>query len=187
MKINKIVLISVILLTTTVTTLKAQGFYIGIRGGVNITGVTDRINSDSKVGGNVGFMGGYQFSTVLALEVEALYSFQGYYAGSDTPEAINGSQVNLDYIKLPIVAKLYLIKGFFIEGGVSFNFMTSALIGKEPLKGLNNFDFSVPVGLGYLFGRKFEVSARYDISTAQIHSGYSGANSVFSVNIGFRF
>lgn len=186
----KILVISIIILSINVTTLKAQGFYTGIRAGLNVTGVTDRVNSDAKLGANFGVMGGYQFSTILALEVEVLYSFQGYYTGKNSPEAPfapNNTQVNLDYIKIPVIAKLYLIKGFFIEGGVSFNFMTSALIEKEPRKGLNNFDFSIPVGLGYLFGRKFEVSARYDISTSPITPEFSGVNSVFSVNLGFRF
>ncbi|MEF9950178.1 MAG: outer membrane beta-barrel protein, partial [Mucinivorans sp.] len=68
-----------------------------------------------------------------------------------------------------------------------FNILTSALLGGHKATGYNGFDFSIPVGLAYQFGRHFELGARYDISTVKYHPRRTGSNSVWSVNVAWRF
>lgn len=188
MKKHLIALISAILLAAAPSAAEAQGIYFGVRGGMNLTSMTDRPNSKVKVGGNVGMFCGYQFSSVIGLQVEALYSFQGYFSGNIpvSREPLN-SMICYDYIKVPVVAKFYLIKGLNLEAGVSFNFLVSSLGGAPPLRGMNSFDFSIPIGLAYQFGRHFEVGARYDISTVRVDPAVTGTNSVFSINVAWRF
>lgn len=187
---KKIIAILTLLITMMASAPKAnaQGFYFGVRGGMNLTSMTDRPNSKIKAGGNVGLFGGYQFSTIVGLQVEALYSFQGFFTGNiPVSSEPRNSMISYDYIKVPIIAKFYLIKGLNLEVGASFNFLTSSLAGTEPLRGMNAFDFSIPIGVAYQFGRHFEVGARYDISTIRVDPSVSGANSLFSINVAWRF
>ncbi len=183
MKKIKILILTTVVVMFSLSTVTAQEFYFGVRGGLNFTDITKVTNSKMKVGGNLGLMGGYQFSNLLALETNVLYSFQGCYNG----EVSKNSQINLDYLKIPVLAKINIFKSFYVEGGVSFNFLTSALIGKTPQKGLNSFDLSIPVGVGCVFFRHLLVGLRYDISTVHINPPNNGVNSVFSLNVGWIF
>lgn len=162
----------------------AQGFYGGGRGGMNVSTLTKTAGS-AAVRGNFGGFMGFQFGSFLGLQVEALYSFQGgMVTPYGTPREVD---VQLDYLKFPILAKIYLYKGLNIEAGVSFNILTSALVEYRPAKGYNGFDFSIPVGVAYQFGKHFEVGARYDISTVAYHPNQDGLNSLFSFNVAWRF
>lgn len=162
---------------------QAQGFYGGVRGGMNVASLT-RTAGTAVVRGNVGAFMGFQFGSVVGLQVEALYSFQG--GKIDTP-TYRGVDLQLDYLKIPVLAKIYLIKGLNVEAGVSFNILTSALFSGTPVKGYNGFDFSIPIGVAYQFGKHFEVGARYDISCASYHPATNGTNSLFSLNAAWRF
>ena len=164
---------------------KSQGFYGGVRGGMNVASFTQTTGSSAVVRGNFGGFMGFQFGSVVGLQVEALYSFQG--AKLSGGSFLGDIDVQLDYLKVPILAKIYLIKGLNVEGGVSFNILTSALVDGTPFQGFSGFDFSIPVGLAYQFGKHFELGVRYDISCADYHPDVKGANSLFSVNAAWRF
>lgn len=171
--------LALIFLSLITITSKAQGFYGGVRAGANLTTLTKTTDATTRIKGNFGAFMGFQFGTVVALQAEALYSFQG--------SKINDTKVDLDYLKIPIMAKIYLIKGLNVEAGVSFNILTSALANGEVRKGMNGFDFSIPVGVAYQFGRHFELGVRYDISMVAYNPNHSGSNSVWSINLAYRF
>lgn len=174
---KKRIIIILLLVILPVASL-AQGFYGGIRGGLNFTTVTKTSDAFGRTRGNVGGFIGFQFSTVAAIQAEAMYSFQG--------AKINDLKLNLDYIKIPVMVKLYLIGGLNIEGGVSFNLLTSALIDGSPARGYGGFDFSIPVGVAYQLGKHFELGVRYDISLAKYNPQTTGSNSVWSLNLAVR-
>lgn len=168
-----------ILFALTVTVANAQSFYFGPRGGMNLSSFTRTSDAKTVVRGNVGLFAGVQFSTIAALQLEAVYSFQG--------TKVNDVKFNTDYIKIPVLAKIYLIKGLNVEAGVSFNILTSAILDGTVVKDFNKFDFSIPVGLAYQFGRHIELGVRYDISTVKVNPNTTGANSNLSVNLAWRF
>lgn len=185
MKKSIAIIVALVLFSLTCT---AQGFYGGVRGGMNVSSLTKTSYARAVVRGNFGGFMGFQFSTIAALQVEALYSFQG--AKFDFKEMDGGrasQDLQLDYLKIPIMFKLYLIRGLNLEAGVSFNILTSALENWRPAKGYNGFDFSIPVGLAYQFGRHFELGLRYDISTVKYNPNRTGVNSLLSVNVAWRF
>lgn len=181
MKKSIAIIVALVLFSLTSS---AQGFYGGVRGGMNVSSLTKTSYAKAVVRGNFGGFMGFQFSTIAALQVEALYSFQG--AKLQVMDAV-GTDLQLDYLKIPVMFKLYLIRGLNIEAGVSFNILTSALENWHPAKGYNGFDFSIPVGLAYQFGRHFELGLRYDISTVKYNPERTGVNSLFSVNVAWRF
>lgn len=171
-------LITVLFLLLSLSS-SAQGFYSGIKAGLNFSTLTRTSFAYGRTRANMGAFGGFQLSSIAALQVEALYSFQGARVGSD--------KLSLDYLKIPIMAKIYLIRGLNVEGGISFNILTSALKNGSAAKGYNGFDFSVPVGLAYQIGKHFEAGVRYDISFAKYHPVQTGSNSLWSINLSYRF
>ncbi|MEG0724739.1 MAG: porin family protein [Mucinivorans sp.] len=180
MKRTIIVLLALISISLTS---QAQGFYGGVRAGLNLSSLTKTSGAKVVARANVGGFLGVQFATVAAIQLEALYSFQG--AKLDI-EGVR-SDLQLDYLKIPIMAKVYLIKGFNVEAGVSFNILTSALMNGNATKGYQGFDFSIPVGLAYQFGRHIEVGVRYDISLVKYYPDHTGASSLWSINAAWRF
>lgn len=174
----------IVVLALTGVQSRAQGFYGGVRGGMNVASLT-KTSGSAVVRGNVGAFMGFQFGSVIGLQAEALYSFQGGIVSGGG--WFRDADIQLDYLKIPILAKIYLFKGLNVEAGVSFNILTSALVAKQPAKGFNGFDFSIPIGVAYQFGKHFEVGARYDISCAPYHPNNDGANSLFSLNVAWRF
>lgn len=177
----------VALFTLQLQSASGQSIYYGARGGVNYSYVGGRTNSGGKVGFNLAGFTGYQVSSNFAVQLEAGYSDQGFRAGDFTPEGADGDMVTLGYIKVPVVAKLYLIDGLNFEVGMSFNFLTTSLSAGEPLGGVNTFDLSLPLGLAYQIGRNAEVGVRWDLSLLPINPSYSGAASVVSLNFAWKF
>lgn len=163
------------------TTATAQGIYFGPKVGLNFASLTKTSNAKGLVRGEIGLFAGYQASDVLALQVEALYSWQG--------AKIEDVKLQLDYLKIPVVAKVFLIGGLNIEGGVSFNILTSARAEGEGLKDYNGFDFSIPVGVNYLIANRLEVGVRYDISLTNVGlpNSANAKNNNWQLSVGFRF
>ncbi len=178
----------IVLAQGTINSAKAQGIFYGIRGGGSMSDLTDRPNSKVLWGGNIGGFFGYQFNSIWGAQIEAVYSFQGYKAGVFAAQGVeNGDKVTLNYIKVPMVVKMFLIGGLNFETGVSLNFRTTAMVNGGKLGGTNWFDVSIPVGLAYQFNRKLEVGVRQDFSTMPVDKGITGHNSVLSLNIAWKF
>ncbi|MFI3287372.1 MAG: outer membrane beta-barrel protein [Rikenellaceae bacterium] len=186
-KITITLLLGVVFLVCGVRETKAQAFYFGVRAGANFSYVSDRVNSTGKFGGNFGGLAGYQISSEVAVQGEVLYSFQGYMAGNPALEGTPGDYINLDYLKIPLIGKLYLIDGLNFEAGVSFNFLCSALQNSTKLDGITGFDVSIPVGLAYKFTKNIEAGLRWDISLIKINEKYTGAGGVLSLNAAWIF
>lgn len=175
------------------STAAAQGFYFGPTGGVNISSLTRQSYSQSRVRGNMGLFAGYQISNIVAIQAEALYSWQGTnVTNSDT-------KISFNYIKVPVMAKLFLIGGLNVEAGLSFNFLVNSRSQFTDYAGNNHdinttgksnkFDFAIPIGVNYLIAKRFELGMRYDISTIKVwnEKQNNSANTNFSINARIRF
>ncbi len=180
-----VLLVAMLLGFIATTETKAQGFYLGLKGGLNLTSVSNRVNAETKLGANFGAMAGYQISPNVAVQAEALYSFQGY-SNAMMDGLLTSTNMNLDYLKIPVLAKIYLIDGFNAEVGLSFNFLTSSLLGTEPYRGNNGFDLSIPIGVAYALGRDLEIGLRYDISLVDVSPIQNGTNGALSLNLAWR-
>lgn len=180
----------------------AQGFYWGPRVGLNVSSVTKKTYAKARARASFGLMAGYKINDLIGLQAEALYSLQGN-------KMTNASDVySYNYIKIPVLAKLYLIGGLNIEAGVSFNWLvraqrkwsstvydidgnvTGTLDHSQNLLGNSRpFDLAIPVGLNYQFSRLFDIGVRYDISTVRIPDDRKdhAKNGNWSINLGLRF
>lgn len=179
----------------------AQGFYWGPRAGLNVSTLTKTTYSKARARASFGLMAGYKINDLLGLQAEALYSLQG-------SKMTNSDHVySYNYVKIPVLAKLYLIGGLNIEAGISFNWLVKAqdkwqvtntdingnvttfrtsqnLIGSS-----KTFDFTIPVGVNYQFSRLFDIGLRYDISTVRVPEDKQNhaKSSNWSLSLGVRF
>jgi len=110
----------------------------GIKGGVNLASLeidddtpATNFNTNSKTSFHVGAYANIPFSTMFRFQPELLYlgggskisgtPLSGNQGGSQTYEA------DFDYLALPLKFQLATTKGFFVEVGPQFSFLTTAI------------------------------------------------------------
>ena len=142
-------------------------FQVKSLGGANV-----KLDRTPIAGFVIGGEAEYQIAKAFSLAAGLNYSMQGSGWG-DFEEKIGNqkynlkdSKIELGYINLPIVANVYLFKGFAIKAGVQFGFLTNANLkfnssfsGDKSNVTYNfdssikdqceKFDISIPVGVSY--------------------------------------
>ncbi|WP_299523847.1 porin family protein [uncultured Lutibacter sp.] len=194
------------LIIFTFTTVNAQkGVDFGVKGGINFSNMTSDnfYESDSKIGFHIGLVTEIPFSNKFSIQPEILYSTQG----ADAKLSMVGggpllTEYSLDYILVPILAKVYLSNNWSIEFGPSFNFLINdeafrptlqdIIIGEEIIqrkyidaKG-NSFEFSGILGISYKFKENFFGSVRYFQGLTDSIDD-DAKNNGFQLGIGFMF
>lgn len=159
-------------------------------------------------GGIIGAEAEYQLMNMLSLAAGVNYSMQGTawedisFLGVDHGVDYKDRKIELGYITVPIVANIYLFRGFAVKTGAQFGFLTNAsykLTKKtgsttvetdEDMKDqFEKFDFSIPVGVSYQFKVPIVIDARYNIGLTNVvkHSDESYKNQVFQITVGYKF
>ena len=194
---------------------RAQNF--GVKAGYNYSTLSGETSSISTIEGLSGFyIGGLvelPISNMLSIQPELIFSRQGV----DLRQGLKNlsirtdtSEIRLDYLNIPIMAKVNLCP-IFLEGGVQFGFLVNkpkvdSYIANVYLRNLldkdsyNSFDFGVGAGLGVKLNQHFFVETRYTYSltnvfdsndkhfkTSLISDGDNFKNSVFSIGLGMKF
>lgn len=174
--------------------------------GMNVSTVTDESNIKARIGFTGGAELGYQVNNIFAITGGLMYSMQG--AKSDFEE-LNGT-VKLDYINIPILANVYVLKGLALKAGIqpAFNVNKSVSVGgismdiEDAYKNVgidckvNTFDLSMPMGISYET-HGIVLDARYNLGLTKIFNAdfeYEGKrmkpdekHSVFQFTIGYKF
>lgn len=169
----------------------------------------DSKGCDPKVGMALGAEAGYQLCPTFALSLGAVYMQQGcsqsvYLTNYDK---VNG-KVKINYLNLPLLANVYVVKGLALKAGLQMGILLTAdaevdvngssfsMGGKDAF---TDIDMNVPVGLSYEY-RNLVLDARYNIGVTTIgRQDYKVAgvsvhdeenhvrNSTFLFTIGYRF
>ncbi|MEM9895335.1 MAG: porin family protein [Bacteroidota bacterium] len=182
----KKIILTFSLLAGVLLTASAQvKFEVGLKGGANFANAkTDMLNSD----GITSFHGGAFTLLKVAsfgIQPEILYSSQG--------TEINGARdVNLDYINVPVMLKLYLPLGLNFQAGPQFGFLTDQLKdidGNGTDDQLKNSDLSAVVGAGWDLPFGLKVDARYILGLSNINESQTVPdefkNRMFQLSIGY--
>lgn len=153
--------------------------------GMNVADLTNRDNHDVRIGLVAGLEGEYQATDLLSLSIGAIYSQQGakYKQGSDM------FTQKLDYINVPIMANVYVVKGLAVKLGVQPGFkVNDKWRSADPPKGYEakSVDFSIPVGLSYEYAN-VQLDARYNWGLTKTWDGMKPKNSVFQITLGYKF
>lgn len=183
----------------------------GVKGGVNIANFTgdDIGDSDSRTSFNLGLFMEIPFSERFSFQPEVLYSGQGFTAitrnQSNIFDVDDNVEYQLNYIQIPLMAKVYLVRGLYAEVGPQFGFKVNEKIDHKPAQSggsteinsddsyIKGFDTNLAVGAGYKFDNGFSLSARYTHGLTNIFKDntifedVNVKNSVWQFGVGFSF
>ena len=100
----------------------------------------------------------------------------------------------VDYLTVPVVANVYLFKGFALKAGLQPGFKTSAKMEYKGSMGsasvnlkndVKGFDLAVPVGLSYEF-KHFVLDARYTFGLTKVFDDFDTKNLTFQLTLGYK-
>lgn len=157
--------------------------------GINIANLTDLDDSDPRVGFVGGVEGEYQATDIFSVSAGVLYSMQG------AKSKVSGvtETMKLDYINVPILANVYVVKGLAVKLGIQPGFKVNSEYkldagGKTASTDVDakSFDFSIPVGISYEFSN-IQLDARYNWGLTKTFDNTDCKNSVFQITLGYKF
>ena len=203
---------SFLLLVLVYSFSNAQKINFGIKAGVNASMLT---GTGAIMTSTYGIHGGafieFKASDKIRIQPEALFSSQGAKTENTTnpifgTEIKVNSNLKLDYLIVPIMAKYYLANDFFLEVGPQVGFLMTAkntgdrkttVSGTSSIESFNDnvkdttksMDYAANVGFGYDFLTKAFVEARYSIGLSNIStvSNTDVKNGVFQLSVGYKF
>ena len=170
----------------------------GVKGGVNFATITsgnDEFNSpDARTSFHVGAVGEFPIAEIFSVQVEALYSGQGFEI-SDSEVSDDKVEYQLDYLNIPILAKVYLFEGFSLEAGPQFSFKVNEEIDSDPnnddgdtnVEIAEDYDIGVSAGVTFLTDMGLFASGRYNLGFQDVVEDSNLQNSVFQISLGYKF
>ncbi len=175
-------------LLVCLSSLNAQDFHFGAKGGVNFANVTgdDVEDASSRTGFHLGAVAHIGISDRFGIQPELIYSQQG------TKDDDIDITLKLDYLNLPILADITVAEGFSLQAGPQFGFSinTEAEDGdgnEADVEGINDFDLGAAFGAQFLLDSGLFFQARYGLGLSDIVDDASVKNSNISVSIGYFF
>lgn len=192
------------------TTMTAQEYVMfGAKGGVNFSTFSGNGNNawndaSGRTSFHLGLVAEIPMSERFSIQPEVLYSGQGYdIANRDNADDI---EFQLDYINVPVIAKVYVFEGLALEAGPQVGFLVKSEVDYQPSTvnsgdvtlnsdQFNTVDFSVALGASYKFRGGLFVNGRYNIGLSDIYddsfqgtfSGADAKHSVIQAGLGFMF
>ncbi|WP_416442303.1 porin family protein [Leeuwenhoekiella sp. A16] len=198
---KKLIALATVLVLGTGAANAQEFVQFGVKGGVNFATITgdDFDSPDSRTSFNVGLLAEVPLSERFSIQPEVLYSGQGFDAVRfDQDNALDNDQnveYQLDYVQVPVLAKIYLVDGLSLQAGPSFNFKVNEEIDSQPnddegdfdLDSAQDFEFGGAAGLEYKFANGFLIQGRYNYGFTETFEDSDAHNSTFQVGVGFMF
>lgn len=169
----------------------------GVKGGVNFANITgDDIDSpDSRTSFHVGVVAEFPLDPMFSIQAEALYSGQGFEYDYELPGSDEHVEYQVDYLNIPVLAKIYATKGLSFEVGPQFGFKINEEIDSAPsddegdtdTDAVESFDFGIAGGLTFQTEMGIFASGRYVYGLTDVVENVNARNSVFQISIGYKF
>lgn len=166
--------------------------------GLNIANYASDDSSDPRFGIAAGAEFEYQISKMFSLSAGLLYSMQGCKSSGYAEGLYVKTTDKTDYINIPIMANVYVAKGFALKLGIqpALNVSAGYTIDTQGVEvngdlsdvgvDVNSFDFSFPIGLSYEY-KNFVAEARYNFGVTKVAKNFNDKNSVFQFTFGYKF
>jgi hypothetical protein len=163
----------------------AQKF--GVKAGLNFAKLSGSNNGDFTQ--RTGFYAGVfrEISLVpklFYLQPEIQYSSQGLKSRDILG---NQTEYQIDYITVPVVAKLYLLKLFSLEGGAQFGFKINDNIGNDRSNGVNTFDPALVAGLSVNLPLGLSINGRYVQGFNEVIKDSDAKTQVIQIGASLKF
>jgi len=148
----------------------------GVKAGLNNSNFTGDADTDAKTSFYVGGLVDFAVSEKFHVQPELLYSMEG----ADNDEA------DLNFIRIPIMAKYYVAEGFSLQAGPELAFVAGGGDIKDFTKSM---DYGLGLGAGYELTSGLFFDARYNLGLANISDvdGVDFGTSSIQVGLGYRF
>ncbi len=175
----KKLILSVLLVFAFSFTGQAQLFRLGVKAGPNFANFTGgEIQTKTRTSFHVGAAAELGLSKKFAIAPEFLYTSQG--------ADVNGfGDINLDYVSVPVLARIYLVEEkFSIDLGPQFSFLVAD--AKEAFDN-EEFDFAVAGGVTLNVTKSIFAQARYVAGLTEASKEAEIKNSVFQLSVGYNF
>ncbi|MGM9704691.1 MAG: porin family protein [Prevotella sp.] len=158
--------------------------------GMNIATLTKADDSESRIGLAVGAEAEYQLTDIFSLTGGLMYSMQG----CEWSEGGATEKLKLDYINIPILANVYVVKGLAVKVGIQPAFKVNSKVemsrgdaeASDKVDGVKGFEMSIPVGLSYEY-KNFVLDGRYNFGVTKVFDDADCKNSVFQITLGYKF
>lgn len=187
----------------------------GVKGGLNISSAVfdETLDTDakSKTGIHLGVFTNIPMGKKFAFQPEALFSMQGFNQYYNEGTYVNDSDVNLNYLSIPLNFQFKFIDKVFIEAGPYFDFLLSAKadvtsknVYTEVVTTQDNVNvkeyyktmvFGINFGGGYHINNQISVNARYymglspsdNSNFSYTYETISTNNRLFQLGVGYTF
>jgi opacity protein-like surface antigen len=177
------------------TASKAISF--GVKGGVNFATITgdDFDSPNSRTSFHVGALAEFPMTDKFSIQAEALYSGQGFQTDVEGLDGNDHLEYQLDYLNIPVLAKIYVTKGLSVEAGPQFGFKVNEEFDADPgddagdtdSDRAESFDFGIAGGLSFQTDMGLFATGRYTYGLTDVIDNVDAKNSVFQIGIGYKF
>ena len=191
------------------TSVQSQEFRLGAKAGLNVA----TLGGDSYYGGlgslgsrtsfHIGGLVEIPLMGKFSLQPELLYSSEG----SDWSFGTLGEDTKLDFVRVPVLVKFYVIEGLSAEAGPVFGVLVNAegtyydddgdLVSGDAKDYYRSFDAQFGIGASYRLNMGVFFSLRYNKGLLNVNEEYrvlgttynTGKNqsNVFQVSAGYSF
>ncbi|WP_272023857.1 porin family protein [Olleya namhaensis] len=166
----------------------------GLKGGYNLAAVQydGEAETGQRSGFHVGLYGESYITDFAAIQIEVMYSQQGYQIESDGGTFTQ----KLNYINLPLSLKIYPVSTFYLEAGPQIGYAVSHketydsnfnLFDTSQQFEPNDFDYGVNFGAGFKTETGVSIGVRYHLGLGDIYDDGSPKNRVWQFSLGFGF
>lgn len=198
MRTSHILFAGLVLSAVTTATAQDKGkteSSFGIKGGLNYATITKGDfdeGPDPRTSFHLGFVGEIPVvENVFAIQPEVLYSRQGFEINQTLLGTNYKTEYKLDYINVPVLAKIYLGKAFSIEAGPQFGLKIGEKYENDDAtietNDVNDFDTAIAAGLSFNFDGGLFITGRFTQSLNEVVKDSGSKNQVFQAGLGFKF
>lgn len=166
--------LSAALLLFAFTSSLAQGFHIGVKGGVNMFNINDQAFKDGfQFGYNLGGFAEINFTKKWGLQPELLWSQNAYKTATDIQQVIPGSvsnlNVQLNYLQVPLLLSFRPSKLIAFQVGPQFGTLINKdkSIFNNTVGSFKSGDFSMLAGAQLNLG-SLRLGGRYVIGLNEL-------------------
>jgi len=165
------------------------GIKFGVKGGVQFTNFVGDLTYNNKTGFFIGGLVDLPVSDNFHVQPELMYSMEGSEYDFDFGFGQNESfDYGISYIRIPVMAKYYVIQGLSLQAGPEIAFKIGAEndIADDSIK---STDFGIGAGAGYELPIGLMFDIRYNLGLANISENEDGdvKNVGIQLGVGYRF